>query len=176
MRVRTKTKGAFSVTVSREDFGFSAGHVMLRGDDVEALHGHSYRVALTLRGDLTDDAVVVDFRVIKRALKTVCESLNHRVLVPSRNPLLEIAKAGARLRVSSRGKCMEIDAADALCLPLLNITAELLALHIFEGIAKQLDEVGCHAVNEMTVEVSESPGQSASFVGVCSGKGRRISG
>ena len=55
---------------------FSAAHAVLG----EELHGHNYKVALTVSGPLTEDQVVMDFRELKRIAEEVIGELDHRNL------------------------------------------------------------------------------------------------
>jgi 6-pyruvoyltetrahydropterin/6-carboxytetrahydropterin synthase len=67
--------------VSR-DVWFSAAH-QLRGHrgKCEALHGHNWRVSVTVCAeDLDDLGMVVDFKVLKTHMQTVLERLDHQML------------------------------------------------------------------------------------------------
>ena len=69
----------FEITV---ESGFSAAH-RLRGYEgaCERLHGHNYRVAITVRGGkVGPSGVLVDFKVLKSALGRVVEGLDHTCL------------------------------------------------------------------------------------------------
>ena len=61
---------------------FSAGHA-LRGyhGKCENVHGHNYRVRVILAGENLDSVgLLVDFAVVKRALRGVIATLDHRFL------------------------------------------------------------------------------------------------
>ena len=69
----------FEITV---ESGFSAAH-RLRGYEgaCEHLHGHNYRVAVTVRGEELDaSGMVADFRVLRGALDRVLDRLDHTCL------------------------------------------------------------------------------------------------
>jgi len=58
---------------------FSAAH-RLRGyaGSCEAQHGHNWDVEVSVRGETLDDiGLLVDFREVKRAVKTVLDELDH---------------------------------------------------------------------------------------------------
>lgn len=61
--------------------GFSAAH-KLRGyqGDCEHLHGHNWMVELSVAGERGGDGMVVDFRVLKEALRKVLDPLDHKYL------------------------------------------------------------------------------------------------
>jgi len=64
------------------EVSFDAAHC-LRGYQgaCARLHGHTYRVQVTLRGpDLAPSGMLVDFRDVKRALHEIAERYDHRFL------------------------------------------------------------------------------------------------
>ena len=61
---------------------FSAAHA-LRGykGKCENVHGHNYRVRVTLAGEQLDaNGLLVDFVEVKRAMREVIEKLDHKLL------------------------------------------------------------------------------------------------
>jgi len=69
----------FEITV---DETFAAGHA-LRGykGKCENVHGHNYKVRLTLEGESLDSiGLLYDFVHVKQVMKAVIESLDHKFL------------------------------------------------------------------------------------------------
>lgn len=69
----------FEVAVSET---FAAGHALrnYRGK-CERVHGHNYKVCVTMRGDELDDiGMLVDFGEIKRVLRKAIEYLDHQFI------------------------------------------------------------------------------------------------
>jgi 6-pyruvoyltetrahydropterin/6-carboxytetrahydropterin synthase len=63
-----------------QQFGFDAAHHLGTGAaENRRLHGHSFQVEVTLRGD-APDGVLRDFGEVDTALKSVREILDHRLL------------------------------------------------------------------------------------------------
>jgi 6-pyruvoyltetrahydropterin/6-carboxytetrahydropterin synthase len=62
--------------------GFAAAHrLTMVGAKCENLHGHNWKVEVYLRGERLDDAgVLLDFGVVKGALREVMATLDHRFL------------------------------------------------------------------------------------------------
>lgn len=55
------------------------------------LHGHTYRLIVTLEGDVRNDGFVVDFADVKRAVAPLVKALDHRLIndvIP--NPTVEV--------------------------------------------------------------------------------------
>jgi 6-pyruvoyltetrahydropterin/6-carboxytetrahydropterin synthase len=63
----------------RVETDFAAAHFLSRyHGKCERLHGHNYRVRLWARGGSLDEGgMLVDFAVLKDALRRVCSSLDH---------------------------------------------------------------------------------------------------
>lgn len=58
---------AMELFVSKEDFKFSAAHFICHERRRELLHGHNYRVALTINGSVGDECVRADIMAVRRA-------------------------------------------------------------------------------------------------------------
>ncbi|MDR1997874.1 MAG: 6-carboxytetrahydropterin synthase QueD [Candidatus Margulisbacteria bacterium] len=70
----------FELTV---ESSFSGAHQLIKSNSpCENLHGHNWRVALTVRGDKQDATVgwVRDFKEIKNALQKELEKFDHKYL------------------------------------------------------------------------------------------------
>jgi len=61
---------------------FSSAHFLPDYDGkCEQLHGHNYKVVMIVRGETLDSkGLLVDFAVMKNALRTVTNQLDHRLL------------------------------------------------------------------------------------------------
>lgn len=68
-------------TVRIED-GFAAAHFLARYNGAcEKLHGHNYKVLVSARGtELDDGGMLLDFGIMKEALRTVIGKLDHTSL------------------------------------------------------------------------------------------------
>jgi 6-pyruvoyltetrahydropterin/6-carboxytetrahydropterin synthase len=69
----------FEVTVEET---FAAGHALRNyHGKCESLHGHNYRVQVTLQGaELDSTGLLVDFVQVKKLLQTVVDRLDHQFL------------------------------------------------------------------------------------------------
>jgi len=63
----------------RVESGFAAAHFLSHyHGKCEQLHGHNYRVRLWARGPtLNEGGMLVDFALLKKALRRVCRALDH---------------------------------------------------------------------------------------------------
>ena len=154
----------FKVRVAKDYTVFCSGHfVTYEGGKCEALHGHNYRAAATLEGDLTEDNYVFDFTALKKLLRRICDSLDHRMLLPTNNPLLDICADEASFTLRYRERLYVFPRADVVQLPIPNTTAERLAEWIAGEIEADLRGRGLSGLRALEVEVEESFGQSAFY-------------
>lgn len=151
------------VTVEGVRLRFAAAHMATLGDDLEPLHGHNYQVACRVEGALTSDGWVIDFSVLKRLVREVCERLDHRFLLQMRSPLLEIMERGDTVTIKHLERTYVFPSRDVARLPIANSTAELLAEWIAQevraGLPWEYDNI-----RRILVNVEEMPGQAAGFV------------
>jgi 6-pyruvoyltetrahydropterin/6-carboxytetrahydropterin synthase len=69
----------YEVTV---EGGFSSGHYLRNyKGKCENPHGHNYKVRLTLRGEVLDDAgLLLDFKDLKHVMRPVIDRIDHQML------------------------------------------------------------------------------------------------
>lgn len=68
----------FSVTVTKS---FSAAHALKIGGKCEDLHGHNFKVDVTVEGrELSPEGLLVDFRDLKRWTAEALDELDHKFL------------------------------------------------------------------------------------------------
>jgi len=156
----------FAVTVAKDYLSFSSAHfITIPGHQCERLHGHNYRIGVTASG--TVDATtgfVVDFGVIKEVVRPLIQAVDHRVLLPARNPVVGCRMEGGQVLVDYRGAHrFTFPETNVAMVPVTDTTAELLAEYFAGEIRRGLIAAGVRTVAELTVEVEESVGQSASY-------------
>ena len=168
--------GTFQIAVRKDYLIFASAHfITMKGHHCESLHGHNYRVGVTVDGVLDPETLfVLDFSVLKQIVRMLADRIDHRVLLPMGNPKIAVRELGERVEVDVFGEPRYVfPARDCAILPIGNSTAEMLA----EYLAGQLqDELAMRGVDNLTrieLEVEESPGQSATFRLDLGGDGRR---
>jgi 6-pyruvoyltetrahydropterin/6-carboxytetrahydropterin synthase len=147
-----------TVLVDKGSIGFSAAHFSILETGAERLHGHNYRVSLRARGPLRTDGTVIDFGILKAALRAECDLLDHRMLVPTSAPEVEVSEpASGEVEVREGARRFVFPTSDTRLLPVRNTTCECLAELLVARLRERLGEAPVHL--ELTVE--ESPGQGA---------------
>lgn len=151
----------FRVRVTKDYTIFCAGHfITYEGDRCETLHGHNYRAAASLEGQLNANHYVFDFVTFKKILRGVCDRLDHRMLLPLHNPLIEVADDGHEVQVRFNDRRYLFPSDDCILLPIANTTAELLAQWIAGEVRTELG-ARTAGMTALEVEVEETVGQTA---------------
>jgi 6-pyruvoyltetrahydropterin/6-carboxytetrahydropterin synthase len=152
------------VVVSKDYLTFSSAHfITFSGHQCESLHGHNYRVGVSVEGEVDPEcAFVVDFAILKDVLRGLIKPMDHRVLLPTENPKLGYREEGDSLIVDYFGKRRFIfPRADCSLLPISNTTAEMIAEYLAEQVRTHLTRFANLAAIE--IEVEESVGQAAYY-------------
>lgn len=165
-RADGKVANAFKVSVSKEYLSFSSAHfITLAGHQCESLHGHNYRVGVTVEGGVDPEcAFVVDFAVLKRIIRPYVQEVDHRVILPTLNPKLVLTTEGDRMVVDYLGARRFIfPASNCALLPITNTTAEMIAEYLAHRLRADLRKEGLDHLDTIEVEVEESVGQAGYY-------------
>lgn len=157
---------AYSIRVYKQYFNFASSHFMLFKDGTrEPMHGHNYRVQIKGNAlDLNDD-MVFDFLDIKPIVREICDSLDHKLLIPKNNSNLKIEVSDKNYVLKTRDESIfSIPQTDVLILPIENTSAERIAAYLAYKIRERVLEKFQFEFKELEVEVEETPGQAAVFV------------
>ncbi|MFI5391174.1 MAG: 6-pyruvoyl trahydropterin synthase family protein [Bacteriovoracales bacterium] len=155
----------FSIKVYKQYFNFASSHFLIfQNGTREPLHGHNYRVSVCGRAPELSHDLVFDFLDIKPIIRELCDSLDHKLLLPGENPLVEFLDCGTNLEYKTPdGSHFSFPKNDVLILPLPNISAERLAVYLARKISEGIQGKFNFKFSELEVEVEETPGQSATY-------------
>ena len=164
--MKNASNTGYSIRVYKQYFNFASSHFMLFNNGTrEPLHGHNYRVQIKGNAlDLNDD-MVFDFLDIKPIVREVCDSLDHKLLIPLQNNHLKIEeRENNYILLTTDQSFFSIPKSDVLLLPIENTSAERIACYLAHQISEKVLKKFNFAFKELEVEVEETPGQSAIFV------------
>jgi 6-pyruvoyltetrahydropterin/6-carboxytetrahydropterin synthase len=152
----------FKIRVTKDYLVFCAGHfITYDGDHCERIHGHNYRTAVEVENDLDANHYVVDFIALKDLARVITDELDHRMLLPTQSPKIQLREDGPNMRVTYRDRSWSFPREECALLPIANTTAELLADYIAGRILQAMTDEGWKLPRVLRVEVEESIGQSA---------------
>jgi 6-pyruvoyltetrahydropterin/6-carboxytetrahydropterin synthase len=154
----------FRVHVAKDYLVFSSAHfITFAGHRCESLHGHNYRVGVAIEGALdTQSWYVLDFSVLKRLTKALCDEIDHKVLLPLTNPKLTVEVRDESVAVAYQGVPRYVfPRFDCALLDIPNTTVEMLAQYLTRRLRADLPaSVQATAIE---LEVEENFGQSATY-------------
>jgi dihydroneopterin triphosphate aldolase (PTPS-III) / 6-pyruvoyltetrahydropterin synthase len=153
----------YSVVVSKDYLKFAAAHFIAYPGFREPLHGHNYQVSVRVDADLGADGYVLDFGLVKRVAKALCEELDERIIVPERSDCVTVAADATRvLLTTAEGHRFEFPRPDCAMLPIVHSSAEELAAYLLGRLRTALaTEAGGRGLAALEVGVAEAPGQIA---------------
>jgi 6-pyruvoyltetrahydropterin/6-carboxytetrahydropterin synthase len=159
-------RGDFRVTVTKDYLVFASAHfITFAGHRCEGLHGHNYRVGVTIEGGLDQQSwFVFDFVVLKKIMKRLCDEIDHKVLLPLENPKIQVVEDGEMVKVAYEGKPRYLfPRGDCALLPVPNTTVEMLAELLTDRLREALASERSTALTAIEMEVEENFGQSAVY-------------
>lgn len=154
---------SYRVHVDKDDLVFCAAHFITYGGGCcESLHGHNYRVSVTVEGEPDRHGLVVDFLVLQEIMETLVGRLDHRTLLPAASAEIEVRREDRSVFARRGDAEYRFPEEDVVLLPVDNTTAERIASHLATRLLEELEEADAGPVERLELEVEESFGQSAS--------------
>ena len=151
----------YEITLAKENMKFSSAHFTVFEHGAERLHGHNYRVVLTLKSARLQGGMLVDFGFLKQEARRLCAELDEALLLPARCPALTIETRAAAIEVRCGDKRYVLPETDCRLLPIPNVTCECLAEYFCSTLLERLQpQLRAAGVQALVATVEESPGQS----------------
>lgn len=154
---------------------FSSAHIIPGHESCGCIHGHSYFVDVEIEGERAGDFdFVVDFKDVKSITKALCDELDHRMLIPVYNDLVDIKnfdkdknsifdlKNELTVHFKIDGKGYSLPSVDCVFLPLPYTSAEELSKFFAEALAKKLSQ-DYDNLKYVSICVNEGIGQGAVY-------------
>ena len=157
----------FTIEVAKDYFNFASAHFLIFANGQrEPLHGHNYQVSVKMEGELDRAGVVLDFITFKPLVKRICDSLDHRTMIQSNSPNLDVRRRAKEFEIRYKAQKIILPKNDVILLPLANTSTELLAEHVAKLIRRQV-KAKFHGAKIRAIEVGveEARGQRGIFRG-----------
>jgi 6-pyruvoyltetrahydropterin/6-carboxytetrahydropterin synthase len=156
----------FRVSVTKDYLVFASAHfITFAGHRCESLHGHNYRAGIVLQGTLDPQGwYVIDFSVVKKMMRGLCDAIDHKVLLPLQNPRLQITEQDEFIHVAyDHAPRYVFPKRDCALLPIPNTTVEMLAQYMAEQALAEIRSMESAHLTAIELEVEENFGQSAVY-------------
>ncbi|MBW9222379.1 6-carboxytetrahydropterin synthase [Methanothermococcus sp. SCGC AD-155-C09] len=148
---------------------FSSAHVVFGHDSCGVIHGHTYYVDVKLYGEPSGDfGFILDFKILKKIVKKICKTLDHKLLIPENHSNLKYSITNNHIIYTfcnkDSKKEYKIPLEDILLLPLKGTTAEELSIYIAELVKKELSNLNIdYNINCIEITLYEGLGQGATY-------------
>jgi 6-pyruvoyltetrahydropterin/6-carboxytetrahydropterin synthase len=157
----------YAVRMRKAVHVFCAGHFITLTDTLcEPVHGHNWLAAAEVEGEPDPHGMVIDFILLRDQLTAITSRLDHRMLLPTENRLLEVTtgkinpgREEVTVRFGDRRWVFPAD--ECVLLPVVNTTAEWIARWIGGELLQAMADRGQPIRGTLRIEVDECLGQSA---------------
>ncbi len=155
-------KKSWSIHIHKDYLKFSAAHFLIFPDgSAERLHGHNYKVWVSVETPLDAHGLVINFKEIKPIVKAIVDDLDEYLIIPGRHPVLTCVDRGdgsSEIRYQERRYIVPTN--ELRVLPISNSSAENLASFVADALLARLAAQMPH-VKPVAIEVGveETPGQ-----------------
>lgn len=160
----------FGVRVYKQYFNFASAHFLIFADGArEELHGHNYQVRVKILGEIGPGDMVVDFCRLKPKVKSFCDELDHKTILPRDSARLTIEDLDEdHLQVFFKRNDGGRDRfvfprRDVLVLPIANTSTERLAEYLGAKILAAARSEAAGRLTSFEIEVEESGGQCGMY-------------
>ncbi len=136
---------------------FSATHIIPMHAKCGRLHGHDYAINATIEGTLGKDGVIMDFISVKEFLRGIAAELDHRVLIPRKDPGVQIKEDYVHYRIGD--KEVTVPVCDCAVLEIAVASAETLAEFVQSRLLAKVKFP--KNVTKIEIGVDEGRGQGA---------------
>ncbi len=138
---------------------FSACHFIPMHEKCSRLHGHSYIVRLRLEGDIGAEGMIMDFVVLKKALKAMIEEMDHKTLLPTMSDIVKVDADDVSVEVLTCNKRYVFPREDVTLLDIPTTTAEEMSRMMTKRLVEDVDFPS--NVRSVSVGLDEERGQTA---------------
>lgn len=132
----------WAIDLAKEAFKFSAAHFLIFPDGTaERLHGHNYRVFVSLESELSPHGLVIDFKMIKPLVKEMVDALDEYWLLPGKHVALKVRDLGdGSSEVTYRDRRYVAPTNELIVLPVNNTSVENLAGYLVDDLRRRFHE------------------------------------
>lgn len=158
-----------TLEISKDYLHFNAGHFTLFSPTKrEDLHGHTFYVSVQVDTRVADDGLTFDYNRMKSRLRSLCDHLDEKMLLPAASPYLELVDEGEYLVARFGDERLFFLHRDVRILDLRNVTIEELAPWFLERLLAD-EDIQSLRFERLKVRVSSGTGQWAGVTWVAAG-------
>ena len=139
----------------KNNIRFSSGHLLSGHKKCGFLHGHSYAIHSQVYGEKDKQGFIIDFTKLKKILREISDTLDHKMLIPEKN--INVSIKETEINIKLKDKEYKFPKEDCIILPIITTTVENIALYILEELLKKIDLTD--NIKRIEIGVDEGIGQ-----------------
>ncbi len=148
------------IEVSKQAHNFSIAHfTIFSATEREDLHGHNYQVSCSVVAPIDADGLMFDYGILKDSIRDLCAELDEKMILPEKSPYLQITTEGDYVVAVFNDEKIPFLPRDVKAMPVANTTVEEFSHYFLERLLKH-ESLDQRDIEELTVTISSSPGQS----------------
>ncbi|NND81085.1 MAG: 6-pyruvoyl tetrahydropterin synthase [Gammaproteobacteria bacterium] len=149
-----------TIEIHKQYLHFSVAHfTIFSATSRERLHGHNFRIAVSITGEVDDNGLCFDYAIYKKVLQELCLKYDEYTLIAADSPHLTIEDDGDYHRVIHNGVPMLLLKTDTILLPVRNVTIEEMSHYLLEQVLDDFSLVDELKIHQLEMRVSSGPDQ-----------------
>ncbi len=149
-----------SIDIEKSYLHFSAAHfTIFSATNRERLHGHNWRIAVQITGQIDDNGLLFDYAIYKEILKDLCHQFDEYTLIAEQSPHLSIESDEQYHYITHNKITQPLLKTDTILLPVKNVTIESLSDYFLSLMIKNKDDLNDLNITAFEMRVSSGPNQ-----------------
>ena len=149
-----------TIQIDKQAQHFSSAHfTIFSATSRERLHGHNFRIGVSITGDIDDNGLCFDYAIYKKIVQQLCQRYDEYTLIAKHSPHLTISEDDTFYFVEHNKIVMPLLKTDTILLPVLNVTIEELSNYLLDEILGDYTQVDELKINRFELRVSSGPDQ-----------------
>lgn len=149
-----------TIEIHKQYLHFSVAHfTIFSATERERLHGHNFRIAVSITGEVDDNGLCFDYAVYKKILQKLCVRFDEYTLIAENSPYLDIRSDDQFHHVTHNGITMPLLKTDTILLPVLNVTIEEMSKYLLDEVLGDHSLINQLKIHRFEMRVSSGPDQ-----------------
>ena len=149
-----------TISIEKQYLHFSVAHFTIFSEtERERLHGHNFRIAVSITGEVDNNGLCFDYAIYKKILQELCQKYDEYTLIAKCSPHLQIQEEGDYYLITHNNITQPLLRTDTLLLPIRNVTIEELSQYLLNEVLGDFKLVDELKIISFEMRVSSGPDQ-----------------
>ena len=149
-----------TIEIHKQYLHFSVAHfTIFSATQRERLHGHNFRIAVSVTGEVDDNGLCFDYAIYKKILQELCSRFDEYTLIAQNSPHLDIRSDKQFHYVIHNGITMPLLKTDTILLPIRNVTIEEMSQYLLVEVLGDYSLIDELKIHQFEMRVSSGPDQ-----------------